>query len=150
MRNVARKYRLVEKVNKEWYKDNDKYYPFYLEESSPSPLRNITKIPKSKWGKQDLEALGELRIRCSSSDITDYYISKGSHYIQIHDKGLYWFGGEDPLKISNSISKFAPSETFIRVRVQSKGSGRYNFSYGLYIKSISRSKADLNRNLNLI
>ena len=150
MRNFARQYRLVEKVNKNWYKDNRNYYPFYLEESKEAPLKSIIKIPKSKRGKQDQEALGEFRIKCSNSKISQYYISKGSHYIQIKGKGIYWFGGEDPLQISNNISKFSPTETYIRVRVQSKGSGSYNFSYGLYIGGISPSIADLDRNLNII
>ncbi len=150
MRNIARKYRITDKVNKEWYLDNDKYYPLYLEESSPSPMRNITRIPRDKRGKQDLEALSELKIKCGRGDIADYYTSKGSHYIQIGGKGLFWFGKEDPLNISNRIKLFHPEETFIRVRVQPKGSGKYNFSYGLYTKGLSSSMEDLDRDISII
>jgi hypothetical protein len=150
MRSIARKYKLTDKVNKKWYLDNDKYYPLYLEEEKINPFKNVIKIPRDKRGKQDLEALSEIKIRCSYSDIADYYTSKGSYYIQIGGKGLYWFGGEDPLNISNNLKLFAPSETFIRVRVQPKGSGKYNFSYGLYAKGLSASNEDLDRNLNVI
>ena len=146
MKNVANKYKLTDIVNKKWYRDNDNYYPFYLEESNPSPARPILSIPRSKRGKQDLEALGDIKIKCSKDDIVNYYTSKGSHYIQVGNKGLYWFGKEDPLKISNKIPIFYPGETFIRVRVQPKGSGTYNFSYGLYIKRLSSSNEDLSKN----
>lgn len=150
MRNVARKYRLTDLVNKEWYRNNGNYYPFYLEESNPSPARPILSKPRSKRGKEDLENLSEIKVRCSERDIIDYYTSKGSNYIQIGKKGLYWFGKEDPLNISNKIPLFLPQETLIRVRVQPKGSGRYNFSYGLYIRNISASKEDLDKNMYII
>lgn len=150
MRNVARKYKLTDLVNKEWYRDNDNYYPFYLEESNPSPARPILSKPRSKRGKEDSENLSEIKVRCSERDIVDYYASKGSHYIQIGKKGLYWFGKEDPLNISNKIPLFLPQETLIRVRVQPKGSGTYNFSYGLYIRNISGSNEDLEKNPYII
>lgn len=150
MRSIARKYKITDKVNKQWYLDNDKYYPFYLEEEKKNPMKNITRIPRDKRGKQDLEALSEIKIRCDYRDIVKYYTSKGSHYIQIGGKGLYWFGDEDPLNISSKLKLFAPQETFIRVRVQPKGSGKYNFSYGLYTKGLSPSTSDLDRDINVI
>lgn len=150
MRNIARKYRVTEKVNREWYSNNGKYYPLYLEEEKVNPLQNITRIPRNKRGKQDLEALGELKIRCSYTDIRDYYISKGTYYIQIGGKGLYWFGESDPLNISSELNLFSPNETFIRVRVQPKGSGKYNFSYGLYARGLSPSRQNLDRNTDIL
>jgi hypothetical protein len=150
MRSIARKYRLDEVVNKKWYKDNQNYYPLYLEEEKYNPLPNILKIPKSKRGKRDAEALSDIRIKCKSSDIIDYYTSKGSHYIQVGDKGLYWFGKEDPLNIASNLDTFAPTETYLRVRVQPKGGEKYNFSYGLYIKGLSSTSQDLMRNPNII
>lgn len=150
MRQVARKYKITDKVNKEWYLDNNKYYPFYLEEEKTNPLKNITKIPREKRGKQDLEALSEIKIRATYRDIIEYYTSKGTHYIQIGGKGLFWFGKDDPLNISNKLKLFSPDETFIRVRVQPKGSGKYNFSYGLYIKGLSPSNENLDKNINVI
>lgn len=150
MRNVARKYRLTEKVNKEWYKNNENYYPFYLEEEKYKPVPNILKIPRSQRGKRDAEALSEIKVSCKYSDIVEYYTSKESHYIQIGNKGLYWFGKDDPLNIADKLNRFAPTETFLRVRVQPKGSGKYNFSYGLYVKGLSSTSQDLMRNPNII
>ena len=150
MRNIARKYKVTEVVNKKWYLDNDKYYPLYLEEEKTHPFKNVIKIPRDKRGKQDLEALSEIKIKCSYSDIVDYYTSKGSHYIQIGGRGLYWFGVKDPLNISKDLKQFTPEETFIRVRVQPKGSGKYNFSYALYTKGLPASNEDLDRNINII
>lgn len=145
---IAKKYKLAEKVNKHWYTDNGNYFPLYLEETNTKPIKNITLIPKGKRGKQDFEVLHEFKINCSKDDIVDYYTSKGSYYVQIGGKGLYWFGKSDPLNISKIISKFNPTNTFIRVRVQSKGSGKYNFSYGLYCKNLPNSSFDLEKNTN--
>jgi hypothetical protein len=150
MKSIAEKYRIADKVNKQWYKNNGNYYPFYLEESNSSPLDHIIRIPKANRGKQDLEALSEIKISCDKKDISDYYTSKGSYYIQIHNKGLYWLGKDDPLNIKDKISKFSPNQTFIRVRVQPKGGSAYNFSYGLYITGLSLSLENLDRNVNII
>jgi hypothetical protein len=148
IKDVAIKYNLTEKVNKNWYINNRNYIPLYLEESNRTPIKKITSIPKRERGKRDFEVLSEFKIKCSKIDIEDYYNSKGSHYIQIGGKGLYWLGKKDPLNISKIITRFNPIETFIRVRVQPKGSGAYNFSYGLYMKNISKSSFDLEKDTN--
>jgi hypothetical protein len=148
MEEISKKYKLVEKVNKNWYVDNGNYMPLYLEESNKKPIKNITSIPRRERGKRDFEVLHEFRVNCSKDDIANYYASKGSHYIQIGEKGLYWLGKSDPLNISKLISNFNPTKTFIRVRVQDKGSGKYNFSYGLYCKNLQKSSFDLEKNTN--
>lgn len=148
MEELAKKYKLVEKVNKNWYNDNGNYMPLYLEESNKNPIKNITSIPRRERGKRDFEVLHEFRVDCSKDDIVNYYVAKGSHYIQIGGKGLYWLGKGDPLNISKLISNFNPSKTFIRVRVHDKGSGKYNFSYGLYCKNLQKSSFDLEKNTN--
>lgn len=148
MSDIAKKYNLVDKVNKKWYKENGQYFPLYLEEENKTPIRKIVSIPRKERGKRDFEALPEFKIRCDKIDIINYYTSKGSYYIQIGGKGLFWLGKSDPLKISKIISSFNPTETFIRVRVQNKGSGKYNFSYGLYCKNLQKSSFDLEKNPN--
>lgn len=148
MNNIAKTYKLAEKVNKKWYTDNGNYYPLYLEEDNKIPVAKIKAIPRSKRGQRDFEVLHEFKIRCNKSDVEDYYTSKGSYYIQIKGKGLYWLGKKDPLNISSMITRFNPTETYIRVRVHNKGGGKYNFSYGLYIKNLSASKFDLDDNTN--
>jgi len=90
-----------------------------------------------------------VKINCNKTDIIRYYNSKGSHYIQIYNFGLYTLGNKDPLDIAKHISDFNPTKTFIRVRVQPKGSGKYNFSYGLYISGLQKSKFDLEKNPNI-
>lgn len=148
MIDIAKKYNLVEKVNKNWYIDNGNYFPLYLEESNKNPIKNITSIPKRERGKRDFEVLHEFKIDCKKDDIINYYTNNGSYYIQIGGKGLYWFGKSDPLNISKLISIFNPTKTFIRVRVQDKGSGKYNFSYGLYCTDLQKSSFDLEKNTN--
>lgn len=150
MRSIAGKYRLTERVNREWYTNNGKYYPFYLEETKRTPSPAITRMSKRDRGKKDNEALPDITVKCSADDIIDYYTSKGSHYIHIGKKGLYWFGKEDPLNISSKISLFSPSNTYIRVRVQSKGGDNYRFAYELYAKRHPATNYDLERNPNVI
>jgi len=146
MSYIAEKYNLIDKVNQKWYTDNGNYYPLYLEEDNSSPIKKITSIPRSRRGKRDFEVLHEFKITCKKTDIEEYYTNKGSYYIQIKNKGLYWLGNKDPLQISSMISRFNPSKSFIRVRVQDKGGGKYNFSYGLYISNLASSKLDLDSN----
>ena len=148
MTSIAKTYKIAEKVNKKWYTDNGNYYPLYLEENNKKPVAKIKAIPRSKRGQKDFEVLHEFKITCSKSDIENYYTSKGSYYIQIKGKGLYWLGKKDPLNISSLITRFNPTKSFIRVRVHNKGGGKYNFSYGLYVKNLSASKLDLDDDMN--
>jgi hypothetical protein len=53
MIDIAKKYKLIEKVNKNWYIDNGNYFPLYLEESNKNPIKNITSISKRERGKRD-------------------------------------------------------------------------------------------------
>lgn len=141
MKSIAKKYNLLTEVNNRWYRDNNKYEPMYLEESRTSPNKNILTIEKSKRGQIDQSKLVEFRLEnISKNEIEEYYASKGSHYIHIRGKGIYWLGKEDPFGIKDNISRFNPAKTYLRVRVQPKGNQHYRFTYELYISGLSNSK----------
>lgn len=148
METAAKQYKILDKVNSEWFIKNGKYQPLYLEEDNPNKIKRILSIPKKDRGKRDSEALSEIKIDCDKSVIENYYSTKGSFYIQIKESGLFWLGKKDPLNISKIVSRFNPSKTFIRIRVQPKGNGKYNFSYGLYIKGLQKSSFDLDKDMN--
>ena len=97
----------------------------------------------------DQKNLPDVFIPCPSSNIIDYYTKKNCHYIQIGNKGLFWFGKQDPLGISNKVARFSPNESRFRVRFQPKGSrgGSYRFAFELYCKGLTPSRFTLGKNL---
>lgn len=140
MKVVAKKYNLLNEVNTKWYKNNNNYEPLYMEEDRKSPNKSVLNILKSNRGKTDQTNLNEFRIEnISKNEIEDYYSSKGSYYIHIKDKGIYWLGKNDPLEIKDQISRFEPTKTYLRVRIQPKGRNLYRFSYELYISGLPNS-----------
>lgn len=140
MKKVAKKYNLLNEVNTKWYLNNNRYEPLYLEENRKSPSRLILNTKRSDRGKADQSRLEEFRIEnISKTEIEEYYNSKGSYYIHIKEKGIYWLGREDPFGIKDTISRFDPAKTYLRIRVQPKGRDQYRFTYELYISGLSNS-----------
>jgi hypothetical protein len=140
MKSVAKKYNLLNEVNSKWYVSNNRYEPLYLEENKKSSSRLILNIKRSDRGKTDQSRLEEFRIEnISKTVIEEYYNSKGSYYIHIKEKGIYWLGRKDPFGIKDSISRFDPAKTYLRIRVQPKGRDQYRFSYELYISGLPNS-----------
>lgn len=147
---MAKQVNLVAKVNQEWYKKNNKYVPYQIDQGTKLYKRYGVKLPsKMIMFETDQKNLKDVFIPCPASNIIDYYTKKDCHYVQIGNKGLYWFGKKDPLGISQKIGKFAPSESRFRIRFQPKGSrgGSYRFAFELYCKGLTASPFTLGKNL---
>lgn len=152
---MAKAVDLEEKVNDNWYWNNKvkpKYIPFQIykgadlrrragytlnETAANQKEKDLKRLPDSgKWKPTK-------NIPCAPRNIIDYYTAKKSYYIQIGDRGLYWFGKDDPLGLARKAPKFAPREAYFRVRVQSKGGQTYRFAFELYVKGLTRSGISL-------
>ena len=147
---MAKKVDLVKKVNKQWYTNNNKYVPYQIDQGTKLYKKfGVTLPTKMEQFVTDQKNLTDVFIPCPASNIIDYYTKKDCHYIQIGNKGLYWFGKQDPLGISRKIGKFAPSESRFRVRFQPKGSrgGSYRFAFELYCKGLNASPFTLGKNM---
>jgi len=147
---MAKKVNLVNEVNQKWYYTNNKYRPYQIDQGTALYKKYKVKLPsKLDQFVSDQKNLPDIFIPCPSQNIIDYYTKKNCHYIQIGNKGLYWFGKKDPLGISSKISKFAPAESRFRVRFQPKGSrgGSYRFAFELYCKGLTTSSYTLGKNL---
>ena len=147
---MAKKVNLVNQVNKKWYTQNNKYIPYQIDQGTKLYKKFKVTLPsKMEMFTTDQKNLPDIFIPCPSTNIIDYYTKKNCHYIQIGNKGLFWFGKSDPLGISNKVSRFTPTESRFRVRFQPKGSrgGSYRFAFELYCKGLAPSRYTLGKNL---
>lgn len=78
----------------------------------------------------------EVRINIPASVICSYYLKKNNSYINVGTDGFYTLNGRDKLNLNAKLkaNKMAPipdfsrsSRAIIRVRVQYKGGGQYQF-----------------------
>tara|TARA_A100001201_G_C4088655_1_gene201352 strand:+ start:1518 stop:2324 length:807 start_codon:yes stop_codon:yes gene_type:complete len=147
---MAKQVDLVKKVNQGWYTKNKKYVPYQIDQGTKLYKKYNVALPsKMDMFLSDQKNLPDIFVPCPATNIIDYYTKKDCHYIQIGNKGLYWFGKKDPLKISGKMAKFSPSESRFRVRFQPKGSrgGSYRFAFELYCKGLTPSPVTLGKNL---
>lgn len=96
-----------------------------------------------KFGGQN-----EVHIDIPAKVICDYYITKKCSYINVGTHGLFTLNGKDDLNLNkklktnklDSIPDFAKSASAkIRVRVQNKGGGDYQFVMTLQFGSVKKS-----------
>jgi hypothetical protein len=146
IKNIVDSEKFIDTINDKWYENNPnrKYHePQYLEEEKASNLRSsiVISINRDLRGKVDQENLSTVTKRLTNVDyINKYYISKGSNYIHIKGKGLYWLGGKDPLGIKDKITLFNPSAAEILSRVQYKSRGQWRFGVFLKVTRLNDSK----------
>lgn len=153
---MANRVDLINTVNMDWWTNGDYYIPSQIEtggterklKEAPTPQRS-----KNDMYRDDLGKMSDINIPCPAQNIRNYYTSKGNSYIMLGDKGLFWLGGEDPLRISANIPQFNPTNTYFRCRVQSKGSDVWHrYAVELYCSGVGQSqysigKCDTNANI---
>jgi hypothetical protein len=146
IKNIVENENFIDFINDKWYKNNPnrKYHePQYLEEEKASNLKSssVISINRDLRGKVDQENLSSITKRITNVDVINkYYITKGSNYIHIKGKGLYWLGGNDPLGIKDKITLFKPSASEILARVQYKSKGQWRFGVFLKVSRLNDSK----------
>ena len=106
---------------------------------------------KTEAYKRDLKLFGadnEVHINIPAKVICDYYIKKKCSYINVGTHGFFTLNGKDTLGLNkklkesdnNLIPDFAKSTSAkIRVRVQYKGGGDYQFVMTLQFGSVKKS-----------
>jgi len=133
IRDLAMEYGVLDRIKKEWKEEPLKRTP------KDSRLDAQTKglNPQQKYDI-DKAKFTELKGDLPASKIEEYYNKKDTHYVNIGTHGFYVMGNRDPLKLNNrarkfglpTVPKFSQNATAkYRVRVQSKGSGNYQFTF---------------------
>ena len=103
--------------------------------------------------KSDLAKFGNKYIDVPNKVIADYYNTKKCSYINVGSHGLFLLN-KDALKLNADLKKLrlpsipdfsdvGSAKTQIRVRVQYKGGGDYQFAFTLQFKSVSKSPYNL-------
>jgi hypothetical protein len=142
---MADQVNLIEEVNKKWFYKNSKidYYVPYKIEEQRQYFKGKNLPEKRIQYETDKKNLNDIYISCPVINISNYYIRKKSYYVQIGNKGLFWFGGPDPLNLKNILPKYNPIEAQFRIRVQYKTSTNYRYAYELYGKGLQKSPYSL-------
>ncbi len=116
--SIVSENKILNIIQQRWYTDKGKYYP------------------GTRASKYDQQILGEIQIPISASHIREYY--KYCDYIHIKGKGFYLINrNKDPLGLNPTF--FDPTDSYVRVRVQSKGSDTFRYALELYIGSVRTS-----------
>ena len=92
------------------------------------------------------QGYGDIYIPIAGNDISRYYISKGCSYLNVGTHGFYILEDEFGLnkKMKTKIPNFASSITAkIRIRIQYKGSGSYQFALTLLFSGVKKSPYNL-------
>lgn len=101
----------------------------------------------------DLKKFGNKYIDVPNKVIADYYNSKKCSYLNVGSHGLFLLN-KDALKLNTELAKLKlpkipnfsdrdSAKTQIRVRVQYKGGGDYQFAFTLQFKSVTKSPYNL-------
>ena len=119
------------------------------------PFGSYTLVQKLKFYAQDRKKYpgkNEVKIPVDAKTICNYYLSKGCSYMNVESHGFYTLNGQDDLDLNKFLQKnkyplipdFAKSTTAsIRVRLQPKGSGGYQFTFTLVIGKTTKSPYNL-------
>lgn len=103
--------------------------------------------PEQRY-RRDLELFRDIKEDIPASEISDYYNTKKTFYVNVGTHGFYLFGNKDELGLSSTIKKLSlPSipkfenaaRAWYRARVQYKGSGNYQFTFELQFKVQTKS-----------
>ena len=97
---------------------------------------------------RDLKKFGNKYINVSGNEIASYYNSKNTYYMNVGTHGFYLLN-KDPLNINTKLTKqatvpevpqFGPNvKSDIRLRVQYKGGGDYQFVMTMDFKGVTKS-----------
>ena len=133
IRDLAYEYGVIDKIRREWTETPLRRTPKdALLEAQTRGLdkRQIYAIDKGKFN--------EIKGDIPASSIERYYNQKDTYYVNVGTHGFYTMGSSDPLDLNTNARSnglpFVPmfsqsAKASYRARVQSKGSGNYQFTF---------------------
>lgn len=125
----------------------------YKREQDSEWKATIGKISPYTRYIRDYSLFKDIKGIISPTIIEEYYNKKNTYYINIGTHGFYKLGIKNPLNLKNVPIFSNCASANYRVRVQSKGSGNYQFTFELQfrinIKSIYNIAPIIGTNINI-
>jgi len=128
--DLANKYGVIDRLNKEWKADS---YKFDIEDD---------KLSKEKKYQKDKATFQDIKGEIDATSITNYYGLKSTPYFNIGTHGFY-IGSSNPLGIKGVPNFADASKCIYRARVQPKGRRNYQFTLAMRF-SIPSAKSKYN------
>lgn len=123
--DLVDKLEILPYVNSKW-KENPQEIAIRRKEREITLSGKETDAQRKDRYERDLRKFGNLKGLIPASAIEDYYIAKGSHYINVGNRGFYMLGTANPFKLEG-VPRFANAcSGMFRIRVHKK---KPNYTY---------------------